>query len=116
MKDWKIEESDILTSFDVISLYTKIPIDESIKVIRDIVRNGETTKLVEICLKATFFSFRGETYEQKERVAIGSPLSLIVANIFMEKLEKDTIDSFPKKPKWWLRIMDDVYNNCPHIE
>ena len=97
MKDWKIDEKDILTSFDVISLYTKIPINESIKVIRDIVNNDETMELVEICLKSTFFSFRGEIYEQKEPVAMGSPLSPIVSVIFMEKLEKDVIDSFPLK-------------------
>ena len=33
MKDWKTEEGDILTSFDVIYLYKRIPIDESIKVL-----------------------------------------------------------------------------------
>ena len=65
MEHWKIKEGDILTSFDVVSLYTKIPIDEVIEVIRDIVNNDEPTKLVEICLKSTFFSFRGEIYEQK---------------------------------------------------
>ena len=74
MDDWKIEEGDILTSFDVVSLYTKIPIDKAIEFIRDIVNKNETTKLVEICLKSTFFSFRGEIYEKKEGVAMGSPL------------------------------------------
>ena len=111
MKDWKIEESDILTSFDVISLYTKIPIDEAIKVIRDIVDNDEPTKLVEICIKSTFFRFRGEIYEKKEGVEMGSPLSPIVSNIFMEKMEKYIIDSFPQNPKWWLRFIYDVYIN-----
>ena len=65
MENWKIEESDILTSFNVISLYMKIPIDDTIKVIRDIINNDETMKHVEICLKSTFFSFRGEIYEKK---------------------------------------------------
>ena len=65
MKDWKNEEGDILTSFDVIYLNTKIEINKSIKFIIDIVNNYEITKLVEICLKSTFFSFRGEIYEQK---------------------------------------------------
>ena len=59
MEHWKIKEGDILTSFDVIYLYTNIPIDEAIKVIRDIVNNDEIMKLVEICLNSTFFIFRG---------------------------------------------------------
>ena len=116
MEYWKIEEGDILTSFNVISLCMKIPIDEAIKVIKDMVNNDEKAKLVEICLKSTLFNFRGEIYEQKEGVAMGSPLSRIVSNIFMEKLEKDAIDSFPLKPKWWLGFVDDVYSNWPYGE
>ena len=116
MDDRKIEEGDILTSFDVVSLYMKIPIDEAIKVIKDTVNNDEITKLVEICLKSTFFIFRGEVFEQKEGVAMGSPLSPIVANIFMEKLEKYSIYSFPLQPKWWLWFVGDAYSNWPHGE
>ena len=75
MKDWKTKEGDILSSFDVISLYINIPINEAIKVIRDIVNNDEIMKLVEICLNSTFFIFRGEIYEKNEGVEMGSPLS-----------------------------------------
>lgn len=44
-------------------------------------------KLVEHCLTSTFFNFQGEFYEKTCDVAMGSPLSPIVANLFMEYFE-----------------------------
>ena len=51
------------------------------------VSNHEIAPLVEVCLSLTYFCFQGEIYEQTEGVAMGSPLSPIVANIFMEDFE-----------------------------
>ena len=56
MKDWKVNDNDLLTSFDIVSLYTKIPIDEAIEVIKK-VSNPETTHLVEMCLRSNYFLF-----------------------------------------------------------
>jgi len=41
---------------------------------------------------------------------------LDVLTTIMEYLEKNPIDSFPLKPKWWLRYVDDIYSNWPHGE
>ena len=115
MKEWKMSDNDLLTSFDVVSLYTKIPINEAVEVIKK-VSNPETTHLVEICLRSTYFCFQGEIYEQTKGVAKGSPLSPIVANLFMEDLEEKVINSSPQKPRWWLRFVDVVFSNWPHGE
>ena len=113
MEDFKVEEGDILASFDVVSLFTKIPVDEALRIVRE-VTDEETEKLVRICLKSTFFTFKGVVYEQVEGVAMGSPLSPIVANLYMEAFEKSAIDAFPLKPKWWKRFVDDTNINWPH--
>jgi len=34
---------------------------------------------------------------------MGSSLSPIVANLFMEKFEKEALDSYPLKPSIWKR-------------
>jgi hypothetical protein len=65
----------------------KISLNEAIQVINE-VTDPETTRLAEVCLRSTFFSFQGEFFEQISGVAMGSPLSPIVANLFMEKFEK----------------------------
>jgi hypothetical protein len=45
---------------------------------------------------------------------MGSPLSRLVANIFMTVFEVEAIDSSPKKPKFWYRYVDDVFAIWPH--
>ena len=39
---------------------------------------------------------------------MGSPLSPIVANLFMEKFEKKALEAYPLKPKLWKRYVDDT--------
>jgi len=52
----KIERDDILVSFDVVSLFTKIPLEEAIQVIKEVTDPG-TARLAEICLRSTVFTF-----------------------------------------------------------
>ena len=53
------------------------------------------------------------TIEKEENNCI--PFLDVLTKI-MEYLEKKTFDSFPLKPKWWMRYVDDVYDNWTHAE
>ena len=53
--------------------------------------------------------FDDEFYEQVEGAAMGSPLSPVVANIFMEKFEEGTLKSADLKPTMWRRYVDDTF-------
>ncbi|XP_059068690.1 uncharacterized protein LOC131859150 [Cryptomeria japonica] len=107
IKDTKLDPQDTLVSFDVVSLFTKVPILDAIEIVKLKV-NEEIASLVELCLRSTFFAFQGVIYEQVDGVAMGSPLSPVIANIFMEHFEEVALHSFPLKPKWWKRYMDDT--------
>jgi hypothetical protein len=96
-----------------VSLYKNIPVEYVIKVIEELT-NKETSTLVRVCLRSTFFTFRGSFYEQTEGMAMGSPLSLVVANLYMEHFEGQALDSFPLKPKGWRRYVDDTNFLWPH--
>jgi hypothetical protein len=73
---------DILVSFDVVSLFTMVPIEEALRLLsRHIVET--ILRLFSHVLTFSFFSFNGKFYKQTDGVAMGSPLSSVIANYFM---------------------------------
>ena len=91
---------EILVSFDVVSLFTKVPIELAIHVAKEQLQEDNTLEhrtalsindiiqLLEFCLKATYFSFRGKYYQQIFGTAMGSPVSVVVADMVMENIEQ----------------------------
>ena len=87
-----------MISFDVVSLFTSVPLDFTIELILDKVykdkliktklSRDEMKELLETCTKEMHFSFNGIIYRQRDGVAMGSPLGPVLANIFMVELEK----------------------------
>ena len=87
------------------ALFTSVPIDPALKIIKDLLDKDTTLKertvmevgdiilLLEFCLKNTYFSFQGQFYEQVEGAAMGSPVSPIVANLYMEYLEQKALST-----------------------
>ena len=90
-----------MVSFDVKSLFTSIPLTETIDVILDCVYNrkeistiltkSEMKKLLTLCTKNVQFTLNNEIYVQNDRVAMRSPLGPILANVFMLELENTLI-------------------------
>jgi hypothetical protein len=109
-----------LVSYDVTALFTSVPVAESIDIIRrrlqeDVTLRERTTlsvghicDLLEACLTTTYFTFQGQFYQQTEGAAMGSPVSPIVANLFMEDFEEKALASFHSPPRYWGRYMDDT--------
>ena len=100
----RIDESEIMVSFDVKSLFTNVPIDKILEVIGNKLINDQS--LEERSSKTTYFVYNSEYYEQLEGAAMGSPVSPIVANIFMEHFEEIALDS---RFRLWRRYVDDVF-------
>ena len=83
---------ECLSSYDVTSLFTSVPIDPALNIIRDLLEKDDKLndrmalsvqniiELLGFCLHNTYFCFQNKFYEQIESAAVGSPVSLIVAN------------------------------------
>ena len=106
-KHFKLEAGECLSSYDVSALFTSVPIDPALNIIKDLLDKdnplkertvmevGDIILLLEFCHKNTYFSFQGQFYEQVEGAAMGSPVSPIVANLYMEYLEQKALSTAP---------------------
>ena len=65
--------------------------------------------LLEFCLKTTYFKFQGRFFEQLQGIAMGSPNSPIVANLFTEDFEIKAINLAVDHPRIWKRFVDDTF-------
>ena len=102
-----------MVSFNMVSLYAKIQVNQAVNIIKELT-DEETTNLVKVILASTYFSLWGEIYEQTHTMALGSPLSLVVANIFMENFKEKSINSFSHKPEQWRWYIDNTNFIWPH--
>ncbi|GJQ81435.1 hypothetical protein Trydic_g14592 [Trypoxylus dichotomus] len=55
-------------------------------------------------------------YQQEFGMAMGSPPSLVLSNIYIEEFERRVMDSYELKSKMWLRYVDDTFVIWPHGE
>ena len=118
IKGKTIPEDFELVSFDVVSLFTKIPLEFTITHILDrIYRDKEIStklsreemkKLLHLCTKEMHFSYNGKIFRQVDGAAMGSPLGPVLANIFMVLLENSLVPQLEDVGLWY-RYVDDTF-------
>jgi hypothetical protein len=108
-----------LVSFDIKNLFTNIPVQESVNIANEILfnksdnilENEEIMKLITTCTSQNYFIFNEKFYEQISGLAMGSPLSPLLADIFMDRFEQNLFKNLPKnmnKIGYWFRYVDDI--------
>ncbi len=107
-----------MCSFDISSLFTNVPLDETIGICARALYRGELVsppfpeevfvELMESATRSVEFSFNNEMYRQRDGVAMGSPLGPALANIFVGFYEGQLFGSTSKPPVYF-RYVDDTF-------
>ena len=97
LKTERIPKRFKMISFDVKSLFTNVPLEETIDIILNKIYDEKKIEtniprnimkdLLYLCTKHVHFTYGGKIYIQIDGVAMGSPLGPVLANIFMISLE-----------------------------
>ena len=111
-----------LLSLDAKSLFTNIPVDEAIEVVRTHSTGDNPTfslpinpeifcDILKVCVSFNQFSFCDKYYRQIAGVPMGSSLSPPMANLYMEHFEEFLLEDIPVelRPSLWLRYVDDIF-------
>ena len=121
LKDVPYSKKYNMVSFDVVSLFTNVPLPETIEIIINYlyeenknimpVERKVFKKLMFIATQGIFM-FNGKLYKQIDGVTMGNPLGPTLANFFLRHLEKTPFENPDNKdelPKLYLQYIDDVY-------
>ena len=120
-----------MASLDVNSLFTNIPLKETISVCCDSLFSNDAKvnninginfeKLLRAALQNNFFNFKGKIYKQIDRVAMESALGPTLANAFLCFHEQIWLNECPGefKPVYCRRYVDDIivlFRSPVHLE
>ena len=118
---YKINNNYYMASFDIESLYTNIPLIETINIILQLAftnnnkfhnfKKFQFKKLLELSLLDTHFLFNNNLYKQINGLAMGQPVAPVMANIFLCYHERKWLENCPPefKPIIYKRYIDDSF-------
>ena len=117
-------------SLDVDSLFTNIPLEETIEICtNELFKESETVEglsktefkeLLSLATKDSHFIFDRTLYKQIDGVAMGFPLGLTLANAFLVYHEKNWLEHFSLeyRPLYYRMYIDDIFvlfNSPEHL-
>ena len=117
LRGMELSEDDNITlsTADVESLYTSIPIPGALRAVEERLRACGvdesslriTIDAVEYVLRNNFFECNGKVYHQRKGLAMGTPLAPPVANLFLASHEAHLM-SVVTPPLLYVRFLDDI--------
>ena len=121
IRDESIADDEMMISLVVTSLYTNVPIKDTLIIVKDLLVNDpdlqtktnipaeDLLEITELLLTKTCFQFNGKFLKQTHGVAMGGPASSVIAEIYMQAHESTALTTTSNPPKVWERFVDDVF-------
>jgi len=121
IKNIRLEDDEIMVSFDIVSLYSNVPLRHDFVAIKNWLQTITSSKdhknlsqieintlmdATKLCMEQSQFRFRNNFYKLRDSTCMGNPLPCFVANIFMCMFETELSNFLPKT---WYRYVDDVF-------
>ena len=100
------------------SLFTSIPLQLALDCTETAINNStielplptdDLMDLLNLCFTSTYFQYNGKHYKQLPGTAMGSPVSVVVAEIVMQNIEGRALASYKRTLPLWLRYVDDTF-------
>ena len=123
LKEWSIQnmrQETLLCTIDVKDLYTKVPQVEGVLSLKKMLDHLKLKqigglkvetfiRLSRFVMQNNYFSYDGQFYHQIRGGAMGSPLTLTVANCYMYFFERDIVKQVHNSDGLYLRYIDDIF-------
>ena len=65
-------------------------------------------ELLTLCLTSTYIQYNSKHYKQLHGTAMGSPVSVVVAEIVMQSIKKRALATYQRTLPFWFRYVDDT--------
>ena len=116
-----LPRNSVMASFDVESLYTNIPIKETVEIITNSIYANDNSfrnmskknfkQLLNLVTEDNYFIFNNKYLRQIEGLSMGNPISATFANVFMSFHEQQWLSKCPQefRPLIYKRYVDDTF-------
>ena len=117
LRNQELAEDELIVSFDVISLFTSIPIGMAIDIVQrkleksDDWKNhtqltkGQILDLLSFLIHNSYFIFEGTQYHQVSGCAMGSPVSAVIAELVMQEVvPNESSRDFGPCDRFWTQL------------
>ncbi|XP_023216115.1 uncharacterized protein LOC111618776 [Centruroides sculpturatus] len=117
IQDLVLMEDEIGTVMDYESLYPSIKIESCRVALLDFMLskspnlagyNNDLIELANLICYQSFFAFNGRRYRQRRGVPMGSPMSGLLCELVLRRLEKSALSVFLNAIVYFKRYVDDV--------
>jgi hypothetical protein len=106
-----------LITFDIKDLYVNIPITETLNIVKTkLLQNNDTQithqilSLLKVVLSQNYFTFQQRIYQPEQGISVGSLISSLIAEIFLQHYEDANIKHLPdtKNIAFYARYVDNI--------